>query len=83
MNFLLENRDQDYYREAFLPLLFVNLAFASYFLLNEARQLGISGLEYFTSFWNYIDIIPPIGIYVFATLIILDDFDILHVGPDF
>ena len=33
---------------------------SAYFLLSEVKQLFYNGLEYFKSFWNYTDLIPPI-----------------------
>jgi len=48
------------------------LIFATYFLSNEARQFIGSPAEYFTSFWNYLDILPPIGIYVSFALIFMN-----------
>ena len=50
--------------------------FASYFFKNEVTELYHEGLNYFTSFWNYIDIIPTIGIYLLAILIVLAKLDI-------
>jgi hypothetical protein len=39
------------------------LAIASvYFLVNEFRQLAGAGLNYFTSFWNYLDWLPALMI---------------------
>jgi hypothetical protein len=36
--------------------------FAIYFLKNEFMQVLAEGLSYFGSMWNYIDIIPSIGV---------------------
>jgi hypothetical protein len=36
------------------------LVLSAYFLLNECKQLYFNGLDYFKSFWNYSDLIPPI-----------------------
>jgi hypothetical protein len=36
--------------------------FALYFLNNEFKQMRSEGLSYFNSMWNYIDIIPSIGV---------------------
>lgn len=41
--------------------------FSCYFLQNEVRQIYISGFEYFTSVWNYADIIPPCFIIVIVS----------------
>ena len=41
---------------------------SAYFLINEGRQLVGNGLDYFSSFWNYTDLVPPI--LIIATLII-------------
>lgn len=45
--------------------------FATYFLNNEVRQLKKDGFDYLSSIWNYIDIIPPIGILLMLLLNIL------------
>lgn len=37
--------------------------FATYFLQNEVRQFVQAPLDYLSSIWNYIDIIPALGIY--------------------
>lgn len=37
--------------------------FSAYFFRNEVKQLIADPLGYFTSFWNYIDVIPVIGIF--------------------
>jgi hypothetical protein len=42
--------------------------FAFYLLKNEIYQLSEAGLEYFSSIWNYLDLVPPIGIIVFLAL---------------
>ncbi len=49
----------------------INIAFAAilaifstYFVANEAIQFWGQGVEYFSSFWNYIDILPPALIYL-------------------
>jgi hypothetical protein len=36
------------------------LAYSCYFLFYEARQLVLTGIDYFAQIWNYLDIIPPI-----------------------
>jgi hypothetical protein len=42
--------------------------FATYFFANEVKQLIRSPLEYFTSIWNYIDLIPTLGIYTLTAI---------------
>jgi hypothetical protein len=44
--------------------------------MNEAKQFRVEGISYLFSIWNYIDLIPPIGIYALETLIIIGLFDI-------
>ncbi len=39
-----------------------------YFMQNEIRQIYFSGFEYFTSIWNYADIIPPCLIVVIVSI---------------
>lgn len=39
-----------------------------YFLQNEARQMYMSGWDYFSSIWNYADFIPPIFIIVIVSI---------------
>ena len=48
--------------------------FASYFFKNEVTELYHEGLNYFTSFWNYIDICPALGIYTLFLIRIADKF---------
>ena len=52
------------------------LIFAGYFIFMELRQLFKSGLSYFTSFWNYLDFLPPILLYVFVILELNGEFDL-------
>lgn len=54
-------------------------AFSAYFLTNEAKQISQGGLSYLASIWNYIDLIPPIGIFV---TIVLDIYDQKTGGND-
>ena len=56
----------------FYPFLAINLLFATYFLNNEVKQLRNEGFAYLTSFWNYIDLIPPIGIYMIAVMFVFE-----------
>eukprot|EP00347_Sterkiella_histriomuscorum_P004764 403359199 len=81
MNLVIEYKDQQGYHELFYGLLAINVLFATYFLHNEVRQLGSAGIEYFGSFWNYIDIIPPIGIYGIAITSLLQDQHV-HISVD-
>ena len=48
------------------------MAFAAYFLSTETKQLINQKMEYFKSFWNYIDIVPLLGILVVASLMIVN-----------
>lgn len=49
-------------------------AFSTYFVINEIRQLVDEGLGYLLSFWNYIDLIPPFGLYVMLTLVVAEEY---------
>lgn len=51
-----------------LAMMVVLGIFSGYFFMNEIRQLRKDGLNYLASIWNYIDIIPPIGIFIMLTL---------------
>jgi len=42
--------------------------FSCYFLKNEWRQIKSAGWSYLSSFWNYTDIVPPLGIIIIACL---------------
>lgn len=57
-------------------MLGINLLFATYFVINEIKQLKEEGVNYLYSFWNYIDLIPPIGMYIIAGTLVLGLFDI-------
>ena len=46
-----------------------------YFLVLEVKQLIQTGPSYFTSIWNYLDIIPPIMLMVFIPLALFGKFD--------
>lgn len=48
--------------------------FSVYFLANEVKQLTNDGLAYLTSIWNFIDIIPPIGIFLMLIANIISSF---------
>jgi hypothetical protein len=41
---------------------------ATYFFANEVKQLVRSPVEYFSSIWNYIDLIPTLGIYTMTAI---------------
>lgn len=57
----------DYASMVILPI------FALYFLNNEFKQVMGEGLSYFGSMWNYIDIIPSIGV-LFITFFFISDY---------
>ena len=67
----------EFAQSMYFPFLGLLVGFATYFMLNEARQLANEGPTYLLSFWNYIDLIPPIGIYVMAMMLFLSRFNIL------
>ena len=50
------------------------IIFAIYLLAIETLQLYKSGFEYFSSFWNYLDIVPPVMILVFLYLALVDHY---------
>eukprot|EP00347_Sterkiella_histriomuscorum_P022786 403337167 len=67
-----EKRESEaFYGTIFYPVLAVVVLFATYFLSNEMVQLRNNGLEYFTDVWNYIDIIPPVGIFTISVMILM------------
>jgi hypothetical protein len=74
-NLIYENRHEDVYREITMPCLALLVIFATYFLSNEVRQFMGEGIGYFGSIWNYIDIIPPIGIYLLTAIIVAGQYD--------
>lgn len=41
---------------------------STYFFANEVKQIIISPVVYFTSIWNYIDLIPTVGIYTLTAI---------------
>lgn len=45
-----------------------------YFCFREMTQLMKEGATYFTSIWNYLDLIPPIFIVIFIVLDLGDTF---------
>jgi hypothetical protein len=51
------------------PIALIGLAvLATYFILNEIKQLIRSPVDYLSSVWNYIDVIPVFGIYLMTIL---------------
>jgi hypothetical protein len=56
-----ETFDSDYTQKFIINVIYCSLLvlFSCYFLTNELRQLWGDRLNYFTNFWNYIDILPP------------------------
>ena len=55
--------------------IFIGLvSFAVYLLAIEGYQLYKSGVDYFASFWNYLDIVPPVMILVFLYLALVDHY---------
>ena len=60
--------------------LVLNGLFALYFFQNEAKQLMSEGMNYLKSPWNYIDIIPPMGI---AFIIVLSLFEITTTPEEY
>lgn len=42
--------------------------FSLYFFKNEVKQLIKDPIDYFLSFWNYIDFIPTIGIAILTVM---------------
>ena len=60
----------EFWQSIFYPLVLILLAFSSYFIGHEIYQGIKIGFRYLCDAWNYIDIIPPLGIYVYCILII-------------
>lgn len=75
VNYTYENRQDPDIEPYYWVLLVINGLFALYFFSNEARQIISERLDYFKSPWNYIDIIPPMGI---AFIIVLSVIEILE-----
>ena len=78
MNWIYNDRESDFSKVCYYPFGGIIICFATYFTLNEWRQLSNEGIEYLLSIWNYVDLIPPIGIYIIAVLSILHSLK-LHV----
>ncbi|CDW84989.1 wd-40 repeat protein [Stylonychia lemnae] len=74
-NLVMENKALQGYQQVYFPLLAVNLIFAVYFIHNEIRQFCLQGTKYFQSYWNYIDMIPPLGIFAFTIITVLSEYD--------
>jgi len=51
------------------------IAYCVYFLGLEMYQLTNNGLSYFSSIWNYLDLIPPILLFTFIPLTVIGTFD--------
>ena len=74
---VMENKDVNSIWHSFVyPSIAIMLIFATYFIANEIKQFNQKGGEYFKDVWNYIDIIPPVGIYVISVMILLNLFRI-------
>jgi len=54
---------------------FILLLLSYYFISLEAEQLKNEGINYLKSIWNYLDLCPPILLFVFIPLAILGVFD--------
>lgn len=54
------------------------MLFALYFIYMELKQLMRTGVDYFTSFWNYLDIVPPILLIIFVILELNGEFDLIE-----
>jgi len=50
----------------------VLLSFSLYFFLNEFKQFLDEGLNYFSSIWNYIDILCPLGVSLIVVFVFID-----------
>lgn len=70
--YAFEVRFEETFFYYYWTFLITNVIFASYFLLNEIRQINNDGINYLKSFWNYIDIIPIVGIYAILTFSIIE-----------
>jgi hypothetical protein len=73
MNYIYESHDNNpVSKQLFYPFLALNVIGATYFMANEIKQLRTEGFEYLISVWNYIDLIPPFGIYLISLLLLID-----------
>jgi hypothetical protein len=73
----IHRKDDNFFMTLDYIFLALLTAFATYFASNEAKQLLNDGLDYLSSFWNYIDIIPPIGIYVIVAFGVFGSTDLI------
>jgi hypothetical protein len=48
---------------------------SAYFFILEMKQLQNEGLDYLSSFWNYLDLIPPITLAIFLPMELLGFFN--------
>ena len=82
MNFFYEyyGKGDDYTDYGYYILTVLLVVFATYFVTNEIKQLGCEGFEYLLSFWNYIDIIPPFGIYILVVIHSLKELKIIELN---
>lgn len=46
---------------------------STYFLVNEIKQIYYDRLDYFKSFWNYIDLVPLLLSYIIIVEFYIDD----------
>ena len=76
MHFIYPYKEEEIGKALFYPFLIANVVMATYFMINEVRQLMGEGLSYLASFWNYIDLVPPIGIYFISAVLIFEELNI-------
>ena len=65
----------EFYRGLNHLFMAILIAQSSYFIGIEMYQLWNNGLDYFTSVWNYLDLIPPILLMTFIPLALNGTFD--------
>lgn len=69
-------QDEDpFYKSLNDITMIIILTEAIYFISIEIYQLFNNGLDYFSSFWNYLDLIPPILLLIFIPLALNGTFD--------
>lgn len=68
--------DEQFFYQA-LNYVFIGIltVYSLYFISIEFYQLFNNGLNYFTSIWNYLDLIPPILLMTFIPLALNGTFD--------
>jgi hypothetical protein len=66
-----ERLNENYKIELWISIILLPL-FALYFLHNEFKQVIEDGFSYFSSMWNYIDIIPSIGTITSMVFIVVE-----------